>query len=108
MYDNQAAKFNTWCDKFWGLLTSRNGNWEKLLGYRELWVTIKSQKEFINIHDDANCTSITEQSDTFAQLNQKPQKFALNDSKAREVFVKEECEFPRASQDFLIVQDRHR
>ena len=25
-HDNQAAKFNTWCDKFWGLLTSRNGN----------------------------------------------------------------------------------
>ena len=60
-------------------------------------MTIKSQKEFINIHHDANCKSITEQSDTFAQLDQKPEKFALNDSKAREVFVKEEYEFLCAS-----------
>ena len=29
-YGNQAAKFNTWCDKFKDLLTSRNGNCEKL------------------------------------------------------------------------------
>ena len=33
--DNQAAKFNTWFDKFKDLLTSRNGNWEQLLGLIE-------------------------------------------------------------------------
>ena len=34
-YDNQAAKFSNWFDKFKDLLTSRNGNWEKLLGMIE-------------------------------------------------------------------------
>ena len=45
-YDNQAAKFNNWFDKFKDLLTSRSGNWEKLLGMIENRgkVTIKSQK----------------------------------------------------------------
>ena len=68
-YDNQAAKFNNWFDKFKDLLTSRNGNWEKLLGMIENRgeVTIKSQKEFINSLDDATCKSIKEQSDTYAQ-----------------------------------------
>ena len=33
--DKQAAKFNTWLDKFKDLLTSRNGNWEQLLGLIE-------------------------------------------------------------------------
>ena len=49
-YENQAAKFNTWFDKFKDLVASRNGNWEKLLGLFEnrVKVTIKSQKEFIN------------------------------------------------------------
>ena len=67
--DNQAAKVNTWFDKFKGLLTSRNGNWEKLLDLIENRgkVTIKSQKEFINSLDDANYGSIKEQSDTCAQ-----------------------------------------
>ena len=31
-FDNQAAKFNTWFDKFQDLLMSRTGNWEKSLG----------------------------------------------------------------------------
>ena len=68
-YDNQAAKFNNWFDKFKDLLTSRNGNWEKLLGMIENRgkVTIKSHKEFINGLDDATCKSIKEQSDTYAQ-----------------------------------------
>ena len=68
-YDNQAAKFNTWFDKFKDLLTSCNGIWEKLLGLIENRgkVTIKSQKEFINSLDDANYKSIKEQSDTCAQ-----------------------------------------
>ena len=68
-YDNQAAKFNNWFDKFKDLLTSRNGNWEKLLGMIENRgkVTIKSQKESINSLDDATCKSIKEQSDTNAQ-----------------------------------------
>ena len=67
-YDNQAAKFNTWFDKFKDLLTSRSGSWEKLLGLIENRgnVTIKSQKEFINSFDDANYKSIKEQSDTCA------------------------------------------
>ena len=53
--DNQAATLNNWLDKFKDLLTSRNGNWEKLLGMIENRgkVTIKSQKEFINSLDDA-------------------------------------------------------
>ena len=68
-YDNQAAKFNNWFDKFKDLLTSRNGNWEKLLGMIENRgkVTIKSRKEFINSLDDATCKSIKQQSDTYAQ-----------------------------------------
>ena len=68
-YDNQAAKFNNWFDKLKDLLTSRNGNWEKLLGMIENRgkVTIKSQEEFINSLDDATCKSIKEQSDTYAQ-----------------------------------------
>ena len=33
--DNQAAKFNTWFDRFKDLLTGRNGNWEQLLGLIE-------------------------------------------------------------------------
>ena len=68
-YDNQAAKFDTWFDKFKDLLTSCNGIWEKLLGLIENRgkVTIKSQKEFINSLDDANYKSIKEQSDTCAQ-----------------------------------------
>ena len=33
--DNQAAKFSTWFDRFKDLLTSRNGNWEQLLGLIE-------------------------------------------------------------------------
>ena len=54
-YDNQASKFNTWFDKFKDLLTSRNGNWEKLRGLIENCgtVLIKSQKEFTNSLDDA-------------------------------------------------------
>ena len=68
-YDNQAAKFNNWFDKFKHLLTSRNANWEKLLGMIENRgkVTIKSQKEFINRLDDATCKSIKEQPDSYAQ-----------------------------------------
>ena len=61
-YDNQAAKFNTWFDKFKDLLTSRNGNWETLLGLIENrgQVTIKSLKEFINSLDDANYKFVKE------------------------------------------------
>ena len=68
-HDHQAAKFNTWFDKCKDLLTSRNGNWEKLLGLIENCgkVSIKSQKEFINSRDDATYKSIKEQSDTYAQ-----------------------------------------
>ena len=68
-YDKLAAKFNNWFDKFKDLLTSRNGNWEKLLGMIENRGkgTIKSQEEFINRLDDATCKSIREQSDTYAQ-----------------------------------------
>ena len=56
-YDNEAAKFNNWFDKFKDLLTSRNGNWEKLLGMIENRgkATFKSQKEFTNSLDDATC-----------------------------------------------------
>ena len=49
-HDNQAAKFNTWCDKFWGMLTSRNGNWEKLLGYREPWESEDQEPEGVHKH----------------------------------------------------------
>ena len=44
---------NTWFDKLKELLTSRNGNWEKLLGLIENRgkVTMKSQKEVINSLD---------------------------------------------------------
>ena len=68
-YDNQAAKFNNGFDKLKGMLTSRNGNWEKLLGLIENRgkVTIKSQKEIINSVDDATYKSIKEQSDTYSQ-----------------------------------------
>ena len=68
-YDDQAAKFNTWFDKFKDLLTSRNGNWEKLPGLIDNRgkVTIKMQKEFIKNPDDANYKSFKEQSDTYAQ-----------------------------------------
>ena len=68
-YDDQAAKFNTWFDKFKDLLTSRNGNWEKLPGLIDNRgkVTIKRQKEFIKNPDDANYKSFKEQSDTYAQ-----------------------------------------
>ena len=68
-YDNQAAKFNIWFDKFKDLLTVPNGNWEKLLGMIENRgkVTVKSQKEFINSLDDATFKSIKEQSDTYAK-----------------------------------------
>ena len=61
-YDNQAAKFHKWFDKFKDLLTSRSGNWEKLLGMIENRgkVTIKRQKEFINSLDDATCNSISQ------------------------------------------------
>ena len=70
-HDSQAAKFNTWFDKFKDLLTSRNGHWEKLLGLIENRgkVTIKCQKEFLNSLDDANCKSIKEQSDTCAMAS---------------------------------------
>ena len=65
-YDNQAATFNTWFDKFKDLLMSRSGNWEKLLGLNKNRgkVTTKSQMEFINSLDDATYKSIKEQSDT--------------------------------------------
>ena len=68
-YDNQAANINNWFDKVKDLLTSRNGNWEQLLGMIENRgkVPTKSQKEFINSLDDATCKSIKEQSDTYAQ-----------------------------------------
>ena len=64
-HDDHAAKFNTWFDKFKESLTSRIGNWDKILGLIENRgkVTIKSRKEFINSLDDANCKSIEERSD---------------------------------------------
>ena len=68
-YGNQAAKFNTWCDKFKDLLTTRNGNCEKLLGLSRTVekATNKIQKEFVDSFDDAKYKSIREQSDTYAQ-----------------------------------------
>ena len=68
-YDNQVAKFNSWFDKFEDLLTSRKGNWEKLLGLIENWekVTIKNHMEFTNSLDGATCKPMKEQSETNSQ-----------------------------------------